>query len=155
MQVVKVTLTPTDTVFSQENGTRDGDVMRLDADYTFDHSHEGFEFFQNFRFQDRGVILNGRMMGDTVVVSSRKCLLPDVTSRWDSWTTHPDLPPPAQTSDAGIRVSHGAVCKKSRKAEEPMCEENDESVEEEDESDEDDAIDGDDADQRGLDVVVE
>lgn len=160
MQVVKVTLTPTDTVFSQETATRVGDVLTLDADYMYDHSREGFDIFQNFRVQDRAVVLNGRVMGDALVVcSSEGCSPPDVTKVWDAWTACPNLPPVDTGSDVDIHLSDGAVCKKSRKAacdtEEPVCEEPDESCEEEDESEEDEVLEGDEGDPRGGDVVVE
>jgi hypothetical protein len=166
MQVVKVTLTPTGSVFSQELATRCGDVLTLDTDYMLDHSSDGYDIFQNYIMKDYGVIINERVMGDTVVVcrsSFKACCTQDVVDNWGRWTKTMGLSPIRIHPEAGIHVNNGSITKKSRKT---KCEEDEkehvpeereveESCDEDEEYDDDEVVEDDDGDHKGVDVDVE
>lgn len=155
MQVVKVVTTANDRVFSQELATRCGDKLTLDGElYTLDHSSDGCDIFQNYDMH-RGVVVNGRVMGATLVVARSDATAfhtTDMVPVWSRWTTYPELPPLEVCNENGIHVNNGCV-KKTRKSkceEETVPEEREEDSEEYDEYDDDE----DDTD-KDIDVVIE
>ena len=146
MQVVKV-VTGTDKVFSQEVASRCNDTLTLGPDvYTLDHSADGYDIFQDYNMAN-GVVVNGRVMGTTVVVcrsDHSPCTVTDTVPMWSEWTRCVELPRVVHPHETGIQMNNGSITKKSRRIKFEEEEKEGEESEEDDEMDEIEEEDGDD-----------